>query len=224
MALATFLDLCLDANDGARMERFWAAVLRYQLVREDSGSSYLTAPDSATKVWVNEVPEPKTAKNRVHLDVHCADVADILALGATVDRPPSETDHWWSLLSPEGDEFCAFPRTEVPTNRLYEIVIDCADASAQVNWWHALLGGHAHEELGSYFLDDVPGLPCDYVVFQPVPEPKTAKNRVHLDVRADVQAVVAHGGTVLRDPVPGDTSWHLVADPEGNEFCVFPPA
>ena len=223
MPIASFLDLCIDAVDAERMKRFWGAVLGYELIRDEAGWSYLEAPTSAMKVWVNEVPEPKTVKNRVHLDVHCADVDDVLALGAVVDRPPDEHDHWWSLLSPEGDELCAFVRTEVPANRLYEIVVDCADAVAQADWWAELLGGRANHEADGSFVDEVADLPFDYLVFQAVPEPKTVKNRVHWDVRADLDAVLARGATLLREPVPGDTHWHVLADPEGNEFCVFPP-
>jgi hypothetical protein len=227
MAIASFLDLCLDATSAERMEPFWAAALGYDLVRQRDGSAYLTVPRSGVKVFVNAVPEAKSVKNRVHLDVHCADVEELIALGAEVDRAPTDEEHWWSLLSPDGDEFCAFVRDEVPRNRLYEVVVDAADAVSQATWWADLLGGRAtHEaaaptEPGS-FIDQVAGLPCDYLVFQPVPELKTVKNRVHWDIRADLQAVVAHGATVLREPVPGDTSWHVLADPEGNEFCVFP--
>ena len=54
-----------------------------------------------------------------------------------------------------------------------------------------------------------------------VPEPKTVKNRIHWDVDVDdVQRLLDHGATVLRgaDDV---VSWHVLADPEGNEFCAF---
>ena len=56
----------------------------------------------------------------------------------------------------------------------------------------------------------------------PVPEPKTVKNRVHLDVDGDRDALVAAGATLLRvrDAVIG---WDVLADPEGNEFCCFAP-
>jgi hypothetical protein len=221
MAIASFLDLCLDATSAARVEPFWAAVLGYDLVRQRDGSAYLTVPGSAVKVYVNEVPEPKTVKNRVHLDVHCSDVADLLALGATVLRPPSETAHWWLLASPEGDEFCAFVREEVPANRLYEIVVDAADAAAQATWWGDLLGVSPGTTDDGAYLQDVPGLPAEYLVFQTVPEPKIIKNRVHWDVRANVDDVLARGATLLRGPAP-DGNWHIAADPEGNEFCVFP--
>jgi hypothetical protein len=53
-----------------------------------------------------------------------------------------------------------------------------------------------------------------------VPEPKSGPNSVHWDVAGDVAALSAAGATMLREP-DGDVSWHVMADPEGNEFCVF---
>jgi hypothetical protein len=59
--------------------------------------------------------------------------------------------------------------------------------------------------------------------FVPVPEPKTVKNRVHWDVTApDVDALVERGARVLRSP-DDEINWTVLADPEGNEFCAFPP-
>ena len=59
-------------------------------------------------------------------------------------------------------------------------------------------------------------------MFVPVPEPKTVKNRIHWDVLApDVDALLAAGATLLRAP-DDDIGWHVLADPDGNEFCVFP--
>jgi hypothetical protein len=54
-------------------------------------------------------------------------------------------------------------------------------------------------------------------------EPKSAKNRIHRDVTAsDVLPLVEAGATVLREP-DQEIDWHGLADPEGNEFCVFTP-
>ena len=54
-----------------------------------------------------------------------------------------------------------------------------------------------------------------------MPEPKTVKNRVHLDVTThDVVALVAAGAVVLREP-DDEVRWHVLADPDGNEFCAF---
>ena len=60
------------------------------------------------------------------------------------------------------------------------------------------------------------------LVFGAVPEPKTVKNRVHWDVRGDVDELLAAGARLLRRP-DADIHWHILADPEGNEFCVFAP-
>jgi hypothetical protein len=130
----------------------------------------------------------------------------------------------WDLLrDPEGGELCVFTRDEVPAYKLYELVVDSADPAAIAEWWHGVLGGQlgGNEEKGWAWLDEVPGLPFENVVFVRVPEPKTVKNRVHWDVdTADVQQLVDHGATVLREP-DGVVSWHVLADPEGNEFCAF---
>jgi Glyoxalase-like domain len=57
--------------------------------------------------------------------------------------------------------------------------------------------------------------------FAAVPEPKTAKNRIHWDVTVpSVAPLVEAGASVLREP-GGDIRWHVLADPEGNEFCAF---
>ena len=55
-----------------------------------------------------------------------------------------------------------------------------------------------------------------------VPEPKSGKNRVHPDLRHEVERLLAFGATVLREPAD-EISWHVLADPTGNEFCVFAP-
>ena len=64
------------------------------------------------------------------------------------------------------------------------------------------------------------GQPGPRLFFQRVPEPKTVKNRMHWDVYGDVADLVGRGATVL-DEQP---RWTVLADPEGNEFCVFPSA
>lgn len=54
----------------------------------------------------------------------------------------------------------------------------------------------------------------------PVPEPKTVKNRMHLDMFGETAEIVGLGATLLRAR-GGDIEWDVLADPEGNEFCVF---
>jgi hypothetical protein len=218
---ATWQDLCIDAVDPLLLGRFWADTLGLDLQRRDDGMVLLTGRTPQHRIWLNEVPEPVSVKQRVHLDVHAADHRDVLALGAT---PEDLTSFRWQVLrDPEGGELCVFEREEVPEDRLYEIVVDAAEPGAQAAWWAEVLGGRVEEDAadGSAAVLDVPGAPFECVVYQPVPEPKTVKNRIHWDVTtADVGRLVERGATVLRG-AGGDIRWTVLADPWGNEFCAF---
>ncbi|MFC9788766.1 VOC family protein [Rhodococcus sp. NPDC127528] len=136
----------------------------------------------------------------------------------------------------------------------FQVTVDSARPHDQAKWWAQTLGwrvepsdedfirgvvaaGHAREEdtevydgvlvwkVGAAIGDpEHPDRPR--VLFQLVPEAKSVKNRLHLDVRVgeDKQAVadglVARGATVLHHGSQGPFSWITMADPEGNEFCV----
>ena len=218
---ASFKALCIDAVDPLVLGPFWAALLGLELQQRDDGMVLLTGPTPQSTVWVNRVPEPVTVKQRVHLDVHVADVEDALALGAT----PLDVDsfRWKVLRDPEGGELCVFEREEVPERRLYELGVDCADPAALAAWWAEVIGGRVEydAEHGWAGLEDIPGAPFDYLVFAPVPEPKSMKNRIHWDVDVpDLEALTSRGATLLRAR-DDEISWTVLADPEGNEFCAF---
>ena len=225
MPLATFKDLCLDAHDPVLVGEFWAGVLGLELHRQEGGDTYLTGPTPQHTIWVNRVPEPKTVKHRVHLDVNAGSVAELEVLGATV--LDAESFRWVLMADPEGGELCVFLREGPITQRLYEIVVDTGDSPEEAHrlaaWWAEVLGGRLVDtERGFSYVDRVPGAPYDSLDFIPVPEPKTVKNRVHLDVTtADLDALVAAGATVLRAQ-DADLGWTVLADPAGNEFCAFP--
>jgi len=225
MPLATFKDLCLDAHDPVLVGEFWAGVLGLELHRQEGGDTYLTGPTPQHTIWVSRVPEPKTVKHRVHLDVNAGSVAELEALGATV--LDAESFRWVLMADPEGGELCVFLREGPITQRLYEIVVDTGDSPEEAHrlaaWWAEVLGGRLVDtERGFSYVDRVPGAPYDSLDFIPVPEPKTVKNRVHLDVTtADLDALVAAGATVLRAQ-DADLGWTVLADPAGNEFCAFP--
>ena len=223
MPLATYKDLCIDANDARRLGGFWAEVLGLELRLTDGGPARLTGPTPAHTVWVNSVPEPVTVKQRVHLDVHGGSVGDVIALGAT--PLDVESFRWKVLRDPEGGELCVFERTEVPDYRLYEIGVDSAHPRRIAAWWADVLGADLkHDEDGAYsWIEQIPGAPFDNIGFAAVPEPKTVKNRIHIDVTSDdVPALVDRGATVLRER-DDEIGWTVMADPEGNEFCAFAP-
>jgi predicted enzyme related to lactoylglutathione lyase len=112
--------------------------------------------------------------------------------------------------------------------RVTEVVFDCADHGAVVDFWAAALG-YSRREVNEQYVALVPepGARAGHppLLFQKVPEPKAVKNRVHLDFRADVMAdevarLVGLGASVIAERALGSLTWTVMADPEGNEFCV----
>lgn len=207
--------------DPARLGAFWAAALGRTWQPKDDGAGLVTGPTAQHTIWVNRVPEPKTVKNRVHLDIYARELADLEALGATILEPRHGTRTWTVMSDPEGGEFCAFLRAEVPAERLHGLVVDSADPEAQARWWAGVYGVGVTRNDGWSTLEGVPGMPILTMDFVPVPEPKSAKNRVHWDVTVPAVAPLAEAGAVvLREP-DDDISWYVLADPEGNEFCAF---
>ena len=89
------------------------------------------------------------------------------------------------MADPEGGEFCAFLRDPLPARRLHGLVVDCVDAPAQSRWWYDVLGGRHIDEGQWGTVTDLAELPDMTFDFVPVPEPKTAPNRIHWDLAAD---------------------------------------
>ena len=109
-----------------------------------------------------------------------------------------------------------------------QIVIDAGDPAALGRWWADVLGWVVVNDSATEFeirpaLDRLPGL-----VFLPVPEAKEVKNRLHLDFRPDDQRAEVdrfiRAGARPADVGQGSPqAWVVLADPEGNEFCVLGP-
>jgi len=224
MAAARYKDLCIDATDPALIGRFWADVLQLDMTELDDGDVVLRGATPEHSVWVNRVPEPRTVKQRVHLDLNAASVDEVVAAGG---RVLDDTSFPWTVLAdPEGGELCVFVREPPVSQRLYEIAVDTpnsAEASAAIaTWWASVLDAPVvHDERGFSYVHEIPGAPFDSLDFVPVPEPKTVKNRIHLDFDTDdVSALVAAGATLIR-PRDEEIGWTVLADPDGNEFCAF---
>lgn len=121
--------------------------------------------------------------------------------------------------------------------RVRDFVVDCRHPASLARFWAAALDGHAvapydEEELDrlraqgvldpeddpTVLVEGPPGAPS--LFFQRVPEPKTAKNRMHLDLAAqegELERLLSLGASVVeRHP-----EWVVLADPEGNEFCLM---
>ncbi|HEV6953296.1 MAG TPA: VOC family protein [Promicromonospora sp.] len=227
MADAAFKDLVIDATDGATLAAFWSAALglRSRPAGDSATDFVLEDDDPLHTVWINTVPEPRTVKQRVHLDVH-ATVEELEALGATAD---TARESWVVMRDPEGGELCAFPDgvAEAGVYRPYALVVDSADAAAAAAWWGRCLGLEPQEveDRGWYRIGPGGSLPFQ-MLFIPVPEPKTVKNRIHWDVIGDTGTLLDVGATLVTPREDADDPhvfWDVLADPEGNEFCVFAP-
>lgn len=110
------------------------------------------------------------------------------------------------------------------------ITIDCSDPLGLALFWAAVFGTEidSSEGEGPQYVDlaPVPGVPI--IRFQRVPEPKARKNRLHLDVSVEDlgeagERVKALGGTQVSDRTFSEFGyhWQVMADPEGNEFCLI---
>lgn len=138
----------------------------------------------------------------------------------------------------------------------FQLVVDCVDPHSLAAWWAETLGWNVEPQDADFIRSMVDqGLateadtrevngalvwrvgaainapageaPHIRILFQLVPEPKSVKNRLHLDIRAggdDVTEVrrrlLERGATQLHTGQQGPYSWVTMADPEGNEFCV----
>ncbi len=225
MSIATFKDLCIDVNDLESETAFWANTLGLEVYRYDDGDLKILGPNRGTTVWPCVVPEPKTVKNRVHLDVWAPSLDPFGSLERVSE--PGEF-RWETFKAPSGQEFCVFVRPDGPA-AFKSLEVDSADHVRISSWWTEVLGGDlTNDEEGGYsYLENVPGCPGEGFDFCPVPEPKSVKNRVHWDIDLrpghTVEDLVECGARVLREPDGVDIRWTVMADPEGNEFCVFTP-
>ncbi len=125
--------------------------------------------------------------------------------------------------------------------RWYSVVVDCRDPRALAAWWAQVLGWRTAYEaddevviipphmFAEDFAERVPARERGQgLVFVPVPEGKSVKNRLHIDLApeadddqaAEVQRLLDLGARRV-DVGQGDVPWVVLADPEGNEFCVL---
>ena len=119
------------------------------------------------------------------------------------------------------------------TSTLRDICFDCTDQRRVARFWADVLGytvrpsGPDETPDEPVALDPPAGGPS--IWFNKVPEPKVVKNRVHIDINlpddAEMARLLALGASALREIRDADGAlwWTIMADPEGNEFCAFPP-
>ena len=225
-ARARWKELCMDTDGDDTLGRFYADVLGLGFVPDDDVVGGIEGDVEGKGIAMCKVPEARTVKNRVHIDVYADSLDQLTGLGASVVRPAEVSGLPWTvMLDPEGNEFCAFLDIvdKAPDYRFFQLVVDAADAHEIACWWAGVFDAEvkSHHSDGSWWgVEGITDLPFTAMTFGTVPEPKTVKNRSHWDIRAQVADMEAAGATVLRAK-DDEIGWHVMADPEGNELCVF---
>jgi predicted enzyme related to lactoylglutathione lyase len=233
--------LCFDANDPKRLARFWATALSWDIEDEADDEIGLVPTDGTPFVLLFlPVPEPKVGKNRIHLDLVSESPEDqtemvdrLIAQGASrIDIGQGDVD-WTVLADPEGNEFCVVRRGEflATTGLLGSIVFEPAEYPVVGRFWSEATGWPVvYDQDGDMALRDPSGRGPFITFGPPRREAKTSKNRLHLDIAPPVDG--DQGTEVARltklgarpvDVGQGHVSWVVMADPEGNEFCVLTP-
>jgi predicted enzyme related to lactoylglutathione lyase len=235
------LALCFDAHDPVALARFWGGVLGWETVGDPrDGIALLPVDDTGFRLRFLPAEASKTGQNQMHFDLTSASLADqretvarSLELGARhIDVGQRPEEGHVVLADPEGNEFCVIE----PDN---QFLADCGfvgalacDGSQQVGYfWSEALGWPLVWDQDQETAIRSPHGGPKITWGGPPLMPKTGKNRLHFDLvpdldgtqRAEVERLISIGATRV-DIGQGEVGWVVMADPDGNEFCVLTPA
>jgi len=230
--------LCVDAHDPHRLARFWAGVLDREIAA--GGLALLPSDDIGFSIQFQPTQERKAGPNQMHLhltstslDDQQSTLARALGLGGRhLDIGQDPEDEHVVLADPEGNEFCVIE----PGN---SFLADCGfvgelacDGSQEVgSFWSKALGWPLVGDQDQETAIQSPGGGSKIAWGGPPVAPKTGKNRLHFDLappvgvdqQAEVDRLVSSLGATPIDIGQGEVSWVVMADPDGNEFCVLTP-
>jgi predicted enzyme related to lactoylglutathione lyase len=232
--------LTFDAHEPQRLASFWGGVLGWEAA-DDHHDGFALVPNDDTGFRIRFVPsdEPKIRQNQMHFDLTSASleeqqrtVARALELGGRhIDIGQRPEEQHVVLADPEGNEFCVIE----PGNNF---LADCgfigalaSDGSQEVGyfWSKALDWPLVWDQDQETAIRSPHGGPKITWGGPPV-DTKTGKNRLHFDLappadgdlQTEVERLISLGATRL-DIGQGDVGWVVMADPDGNEFCVLTP-
>ncbi len=241
---ARLVDVVFDANDPMRLAQFWAEALRWGIGEEtDDEVALIPTDDTGFGILFGLVPGRKTSQNRIHFDLTTTSlddqndtVARLLEIGAAhvdIGQGPDE-DHV-VLADPEGNEFCVL----APGNNFLAGcprlgAVNCDGTRETGYFWSEALGWPLVWDQDDETAIRAPGpngLTGSMITWSGPPlMPKPTKNRLHFDIAppadgdqlAEVDRLVSLGAKHI-DIGQGDVPWIVMADPDGNEFCVLTP-
>lgn len=230
--------LCFDAHDPGHLARFWAGVLDREMA-DDPRAGFALVPNDDTDFRIRFRPsqEQKTGQNQAHFDLTSTSpedqqrtVARALELGAQhIDIGQLPEEGHVVLADPDGNEFCVIE----PGNAF---LADCgfigalaSDGTQEVGYfWSTALDWPLVWDQDQETAIQSPYGGAKITWGGPPVAPKSGKNRLHFDLapdgdqRVEVDRLVSLGATPL-DIGQGEVDWVVMADPDGNEFCVLAP-
>jgi predicted enzyme related to lactoylglutathione lyase len=229
--------LCLDANDPNRLARFWAGVLDRDTA--DDGLTLLPSDVAGFRIQFQPTLERKAGPNRMHFDLTSESldgqqqtVARSLELGARhIDIGQRPEEGHVVLADPEGNEFCVI---EPGNNFLADCgvigALNCDGSQEAGYFWSEALAWPLVWDRDQETAIQSPSGGTKIAWGGPPVPPKIGKNRMHLhlappvhgDQQAEVDRLVSLGATRI-DIGQRSVSWVVMADPDGNEFCVLTP-
>jgi predicted enzyme related to lactoylglutathione lyase len=230
----------VDANDPRGLAQFWAGVLGREL-QDDPGHGIALPPsdDSGFRIRFLPTDEPRVGSNQIHFDLTSTSLEDqqrtvgrALELGGRhIDIGQTPDEGHVVLADPEGNEFCVIE----PDNRFLadtDLIgaVNCDGSQAVGYFWSEALGWPLVWDQDEETAIQAPYGGSKISWGGPPVAPKTGKNRWHLDIappvdgdqRAEVDRLVSLGARRI-DIGQGEVDWVVMADPDGNEFCVLTP-
>ncbi len=231
---ARLVALCIEANDVARVARFWAGVLNRKLAGPSGLPLLLSGDDPEFPIRVLPTTLAKAGPNQMHFDLTSTSLDDqqqtvqrALELGGRpIDVGQRPDEGHVVLADPEGNEFCVIP----PGN---DFLAGCGfigalscDGSREVGcFWSEALGWPLVWDQGEETAIQSPRGGTKITWGGPREDPKTGRNRLHLDLAAsggaDLQREADRLVSLGASSVGGHAGRIAMADPDGNEFCLL---
>jgi predicted enzyme related to lactoylglutathione lyase len=233
--------LVIDSPDPSALARFWAEATGWPITLEEPDEVVVEPPEGEPGIGlvIGQNDDPKVGKNRVHLDLtsdsaeHQAELVErVRRAGATPVDIGQGAVPWVVLADPDGNEFCILEPRETYTGvgPVASVSLDSPDPAALAEFWTVASGWPIAERADHGVALASPDRPGPRLEILEVHDPKVVKNRVHLDVApeegddqaAEVARLKALGASDV-DIGQGQQTWVVLADPDGNEFCVLTP-
>jgi predicted enzyme related to lactoylglutathione lyase len=234
---AEIFGLAFDALDPEAQARFWAGVLERD-VAEGKPTWLLPSNEHEFPIYFEKTDVPKPGPNKMHFDLMTSSWDDqtetverALALGGAhldVGQLPEELHV--VLQDPEGNEFCVIE----PTNNFLKDTarigaFSCDGSQAVGYFWAEALGWPLVWDQDEETAIQSPHGGSKISWGGPPFDPKLGKVRLHFDVigddqQAEVDRLIGLGAQHVDIGQGDDVPWVVLADPDGNEFCVLPPS